>query len=64
MPLFDAREVAGWSGGRWNAPPPDSFRGVCTDTRSLSGGELYLAIKGPNHDGHDFVAQADRKSVV
>lgn len=64
MPLFDAREVAGWSGGRWNASPPDSFRGVCTDTRSLSGGELYLAIKGPNHDGHDFVAQAFSKGAA
>lgn len=64
MPLFDAREVAVWSGGRWNASPPDSFRGVCTDTRSLSGGELYLAIKGQNHDGHDFVAQAFSKGAA
>ena len=34
------------------------FRGVATDTRSLAGGELFVALEGPTFDGHDFVAEA------
>jgi UDP-N-acetylmuramoyl-tripeptide--D-alanyl-D-alanine ligase len=32
---------------------------VSIDTRTLQPGDLYLAIKGPNFDGNDFVAQAE-----
>ncbi|WP_259053705.1 UDP-N-acetylmuramoyl-tripeptide--D-alanyl-D-alanine ligase [Methylohalomonas lacus] len=34
------------------------FRGACTDSRQLTGGELFIALRGPNFDGHDFVAAA------
>lgn len=30
-------------------------RAVCTDTRRLEGGCLFVAIKGANHDAHDYV---------
>jgi len=32
--------------------------GVSIDTRTLNRGELFVAIRGPNFDGHDFVAAA------
>jgi UDP-N-acetylmuramoyl-tripeptide--D-alanyl-D-alanine ligase len=32
--------------------------GVSIDTRTLRPGDLFVAIKGPRFDGHDFVAQA------
>ena len=35
-----------------------SFAGVSTDTRSLQPGELFVALRGPNFDGHDYVAKA------
>ena len=35
-----------------------TFTGVSTDTRTLAGGELFVAIKGDNFDGHDFVHHA------
>lgn len=35
-----------------------SFGEVASDTRKLSGGELFVALSGPNFDGHDFVAAA------
>jgi len=38
--------------------------GVSTDTRSLSGGELFIALRGPNFDGHDYVSQAMEKGAV
>jgi UDP-N-acetylmuramoyl-tripeptide--D-alanyl-D-alanine ligase len=33
-------------------------RGVSIDTRSLVAGDLFIALRGPNHDGHRFVACA------
>ena len=38
-------------------------RGICTDTRKIKKGELYLAIKGNNFDGHDFVVEAVNKGA-
>jgi UDP-N-acetylmuramoyl-tripeptide--D-alanyl-D-alanine ligase len=32
--------------------------GVNTDTRTLAPGQLFIALKGPRFDGHDFAAQA------
>lgn len=34
------------------------IRGVSTDTRRIADGQLFVALKGPNFDGHDFVQQA------
>lgn len=33
-------------------------RGVSTDTRKVAKGEVFVAIKGDNFDGHNFTAQA------
>lgn len=38
--------------------------GVCTDTRRLRAGELFVALKGENFDGHDFIADAVKKGAV
>lgn len=35
-----------------------AFLGISTDTRSVTQGELYFALVGPNFDGHDYVADA------
>lgn len=35
-----------------------TLRGFSIDSRTLRPGEVFIAIKGPNHDGHDFVPQA------
>ena len=37
-----------------------SFRisGVSTDTRKITRGDLFVAIKGDNFDGHNFIAEA------
>lgn len=34
------------------------FQRVSTDTRSLQPGDLFVALRGPNFDGHQFLAQA------
>ncbi len=34
------------------------FTGVCTDTRKITDGCLFIAIKGDNFDGHEFAKKA------
>lgn len=40
------------------------IEGVSTDTRSLSPTDLFLALQGPNFDGHKFVKQAEQKGAT
>ncbi|HEV2303521.1 MAG TPA: UDP-N-acetylmuramoyl-tripeptide--D-alanyl-D-alanine ligase, partial [Stellaceae bacterium] len=54
--LWDAAEAAAATGGRNTAPW--TAGGVSIDSRSLAAGELFVALRGPNHDGHDFAAVA------
>ena len=32
--------------------------GVSTDTRSISAGDVFVALRGERFDGHDFLSQA------
>lgn len=44
---------------------PDSVAtGWSIDSRTLIQGDLFLAIKGPNHDGHDHIGVAFAKGAV
>jgi UDP-N-acetylmuramoyl-tripeptide--D-alanyl-D-alanine ligase len=40
------------------------FRGVSTDTRTLQVGQLFVALRGPNFDAHQFLAQAADAGAV
>lgn len=40
------------------------FETVNIDTRSLKSNELFIAIKGTNFDGHDFLPIAQQKQAV
>ncbi len=35
-----------------------TFSSVSTDTRTIKPGDLFVALKGPNFNGHDYVKQA------
>jgi UDP-N-acetylmuramoyl-tripeptide--D-alanyl-D-alanine ligase len=37
---------------------------VSIDTRTLQRGSLFMALKGPHFDGHDFVSDAVRKGAA
>ncbi len=41
-----------------------SFVGVSTDTRSLSVGQLFVALIGVNFDGHEMLEDAKRKGAA
>ena len=38
-----------------------AFAGVSIDSRTIRDGELFIALKGDMHDGHDFVEEALKK---
>ncbi|WP_404342519.1 UDP-N-acetylmuramoyl-tripeptide--D-alanyl-D-alanine ligase [Pseudoalteromonas mariniglutinosa] len=40
------------------------IKNINTDTRSLSAGEVFLALQGPNFDGHKFIQQAKDKGAI
>ena len=40
------------------------FGGVTTDTRKIEEGMLFIALKGENFDGHDFIADAAKKGAI
>ena len=46
------------AGGRLEGNPPVTISGVSIDTRTIGAGEAFVAIKGENRDGHDFVDAA------
>jgi len=49
--------VAGAVGGRLTGGEVDrAIREVVIDSREAGSGDLFVAIKGPRFDGHDFVA--------
>src|SRR5258708_10629495 len=38
--------------------------GVSIDSRAIRAGELFIAIHGPRHDGHDHVASALESGAI
>ncbi|MEK7303731.1 MAG: UDP-N-acetylmuramoyl-tripeptide--D-alanyl-D-alanine ligase [Pseudomonadota bacterium] len=40
------------------------YSGVSTDTRTLVRGDLFVALVGPNFDGHEFVDAAAGKGAI
>jgi len=39
-------------------------RGCSIDSRTVAAGELFFAVRGERHDGHDFVATAIERGAV
>ena len=43
----------------------DFVSGVSTDSRTIGEGELFIALRGDNFDGHDYVSKAvSRKAAA
>jgi UDP-N-acetylmuramoyl-tripeptide--D-alanyl-D-alanine ligase len=43
---------------------PLGFSGVSTDSRAVTAGQLFVALRGENFDGHAFVASAAQRGAV
>jgi UDP-N-acetylmuramoyl-tripeptide--D-alanyl-D-alanine ligase len=61
---FDLDEVLAATGGELvRLGDRLRFPGVTTDTRAIRPGELFVAIRGATHDGHQYLAEAARRGV-
>ena len=58
MPTFAPAQLATWTGGRWTAQPAAALAGFTMDTRHLSAGQVFVALKTARRDGHEFLAAA------
>ncbi len=41
-----------------------AFTAVSTDSRRIEAGQLFIALVGPNFDGHDYLADVAAKGAV
>jgi UDP-N-acetylmuramoyl-tripeptide--D-alanyl-D-alanine ligase len=57
-PLWALGQIVNATGGRCLGASGPPVTGFSIDSRSLAPGEGFIAIRGPNRDGHAFVASA------
>src|SRR5260370_22228687 len=59
-------QVAGALGTRpgKELDPVARVAGVSIDSRTIRAGELFIAIHGPSHDGHDHVVSALERGAI
>jgi murE/murF fusion protein len=68
------KRIAGWTlekvaqacGGRLVGEGASalSASGVCSDTRAIGVGELFVALRGDSFDAHDFLDQAQEQGAI
>ncbi len=51
-------EIVKATGGRVLCGNQRDFAGLSIDSRTVKSGELFIALKGANFDGHDFIHKA------
>jgi len=64
MPTFAAEKLATWTGGSWSPFPGTAITGFNQDTRTLSTGQVFVALKTDKRDGHDFLGEAGRRGAA
>ncbi len=57
-------DLASLCGGRWTCRDEVRFTAVSTDTRNIKAGELFVALRGENFDGHDFASNAIKQGAA
>jgi UDP-N-acetylmuramoyl-tripeptide--D-alanyl-D-alanine ligase len=64
MKNFEIKKLAEIVDAKVQGNVAGSFTGVSIDSRAIKPGECFFAVKGQNHDGHDFVADALAKGAA
>jgi UDP-N-acetylmuramoyl-tripeptide--D-alanyl-D-alanine ligase len=57
-PLWTSQAMAAAMGAATAGTLPEFVTGLSIDSRTISAGEAFFAIKGDAHDGHDFAVAA------
>jgi UDP-N-acetylmuramoyl-tripeptide--D-alanyl-D-alanine ligase len=55
MAKFTLNEICLATGGKLVTGANCSFFGICTDSRKIELGQLFIALMGENFDGHQFI---------
>src|ERR1039458_4308040 len=58
MSLFSPSQLAAWTGGTWTMPPAAPLAGFAIDSRLLSPGQVFVALKTDQRDGRNFLNAA------
>src|SRR5687768_3706854 len=65
MDATSFEKIAQWSGGKLTT---SDLRGtattVCTDSRTLKAGDLFVALRGEKFDAHTYVAEAAKRGAA
>jgi UDP-N-acetylmuramoyl-L-alanyl-D-glutamate--2,6-diaminopimelate ligase len=56
-------ELAAPLGAQLRGPADPDIRGLAHDSRAVQPGDLFAAIRGFNHDGHRYAAEAVRRGA-
>lgn len=66
MQAFALTDALSWLGGTTAGASLEGlvFHGVSTDTRKIAQGDLFVALRGENFDGHDYLAVAQQAGAV
>ena len=55
---FTPEEILAAAGAKQIVSPSHALRGVSTDSRAAAPGNVFVALRGDRHDGHEHLAQA------
>lgn len=58
MSTFSPELLAAWTGGVWISRPAQPLTGFSIDTRQLRAGEVFVALRTEQRDGHSFLPAA------
>lgn len=70
--MISLTDICTWTGGEVKDANKDAdlgfgdilFTSFSTDTRTLFSGALFIALKGDNSDGHQFLKEAESKGAL
>ena len=62
---ISASELAQITGGEMTGDASVAVTGIMTDSRSSGAGHdvMFIALRGPNHDGHGFIGPLFRRGI-
>jgi UDP-N-acetylmuramoyl-tripeptide--D-alanyl-D-alanine ligase len=62
---FSVKDIIEATGGKLISGEDDIyFSDISIDSRTIKNGELFIALKGKNFDGHDFIDDAFNKGAI
>src|SRR5215471_8022213 len=69
LPLREVAQFLDLCGGDWFSSPASAsadaiVTGWSVDSRTIQPGDLFFALRGPNHNGHAYVGEVFRKGAV